>query len=173
MTCIVGIADGDSVYMGGDRGVSDDNVILKMSRSKVTQHGDFIIGYSGSLGVGQLMEFITYPKVTKATDVYKTIKIDLVEQVKSLYESHSRDIEDNGTDWLIGCKGRLFEFSSADWGVLEIQECSIGTGSPIALGSLYTSREIEDNPIIRITYALNAACELSPTCSLPVDILYI
>ena len=173
MTCIVGIADGDNVYIGGDRGISDNDTILKMSRPKVTQHGDFLIGYSGSLGVGQLMEFITYPKVTKTMDIYNTIRMDIVEQIKVLYESHSRDIEDNSTDWLIGCKGKLFHFTSADWGVLEIDECSIGTGSPIALGSLYTSKQLEDNPMIRITYALNAAIELSPTCSLPVDILYI
>jgi ATP-dependent protease HslVU (ClpYQ) peptidase subunit len=173
MTCIVGIADGDSVYIGGDRGISDNDTILKMSRPKVTQHGDFLIGYSGSLGVGQLMEFITYPKVTKTMDIYKTIRIDIVEQIKALYESHGRDIEDNATDWLIGCKGRLFEFSSSDWGVAELEEDSIGTGSTFALGSLYTSKHIEYTPIERINYALNAAIELSPTCSLPVDILYI
>lgn len=173
MTCIVGVSDGDTVYIGGDRGISDSDSILSMSRPKVTVSNDWIFGYSGSLGVGQLMEFITFPKVLKASDPYKLLRLDIVEQIKVLYESHSRDIEDNATDWLIGCKGRLFEFSTADWGVAEISEGAIGTGSPFALGSLYTSKDIESNPMIRITYALNAATTLSPTCAAPVDILYI
>lgn len=173
MTCIVGISDGETVYIGGDRGASDDTCIITLAQPKVKVNGDWIYGYSGSLGNGQLLDFINYPALKKTDDPYKIIKFDIVSQLKDLYESHGSDKDDNATDYLIGIKGRLFELSSEDWGVAEVQESSIGSGGNFALGSLYTSKELEDNPIVRITFALNAAITYSPTCQGPIDILYV
>jgi ATP-dependent protease HslVU (ClpYQ) peptidase subunit len=173
VTCIVGIADGDSVYMGGDRGASDDSSIISLSQSKVIVNGEWIYGYSGSLGNGQLLDFITFPALKKADDPYKILRFEIVPLIKDLYESHGSDKDDNATDYLIGVRGRLFELSSEDWGVAEVEEVAIGSGGNFALGSLYTSKDTIDNPIIRITYALNAAITYSPTCQLPIDIKYI
>jgi ATP-dependent protease HslVU (ClpYQ) peptidase subunit len=171
MTCVVGLTDGSNVYIGADRGASDGDVILSMHRPKVTKKDGWLFGYAGSLGTGQLIEFVSLPKVLKNDDPYKVLRMDIVEQLKVVYDSHGRDIEDNGTDWLIGYKDRLFELSSGDWGVFEVTQSAIGTGSPIALGSLYTSKE-EKNSMIRLTYALEAAITYSPTCQGPIDILY-
>lgn len=173
MTCIVGISDGETVYIGGDRGASDESCIITLSQPKVKTNGEWIYAYSGSLGNGQLLDFINYPALKKTDDVYKIVRFDIVSQLKDLYESHGSEKDDNATDYLIGIRGRLFELSSEDWGVAEVQETSIGSGGNFALGSLYTSKELEDNPIVRITLALNAAITYSPTCQGPTDILYV
>ena len=173
MTCIVGIADGSNVYMGGDRGASDEHTIVSIAQPKVKVNGLWIHGYSGSLGNGQLLDFINFPATLKKTDdPYKIIKFDIVPQIKALMESHGSIKDDDATDYLIGCKGRLFELSSEDWGVAEVEQISIGSGNNYALGSLYSTIEI-DNPIVRITIALNAAITYSPTCQGPCDVLYI
>lgn len=173
MTCIVGIAANDIVYIGGDRGVSDDNSISAMSRPKVTAKGEWVFGYAGSLGTGQLIEFITLPKLLKNDDPYFIIKTTVVEELRRLYDTHGRDIEDNSTDWLIGCRGRLFELSSSDWSVLEIEESAIGSGGSFAMGSLHTTKQYEvATPIYRINSALQAAIDLSPTCLGPMDIVH-
>jgi ATP-dependent protease HslVU (ClpYQ) peptidase subunit len=171
VTCVVGIVDNGSVYIGADRGASDNDVILSMHRPKVTKKDGWIFGYAGSLGTGQLIEFISLPKVLKADDPYKLLRLDIVEKLKAIYDTHGRDAEDNGTDWIIGYKDRLFELSSGDWGVFEVTQSAIGTGSTIALGSLYTSKG-EDNAMLRVSSALEAAIEYSPTCQGPIDILY-
>lgn len=171
MTCVVGVVDSNGVYIGADRGASDNDSILSMSRPKVTQRDGWIFGYAGSLGTGQLIEFITLPKVLKNDDPFKILRLNIVEELKKAYDAYGRDIEDNGTDWLIGYKDRLFEMSSGDWGVFEVSQSAIGTGSPFALGSLYTSQE-ESNTMLRVTYALEAAITYSPTCQGPIDILY-
>lgn len=171
MTCIVGISDGDTVYIGGDRGVSDGETILSMSRPKVHIKEDWIFGYSGDLGVGQFLEVIKFPIVEDTSDPYMLIVNELIY---TLHEKIDDFIKDDGpqADILLGCKGRLFELNTEAWGVCEVKETAIGSGSQIALGSLYTSKQLETNPMIRITYALNAATELSTTCANPVDILY-
>jgi ATP-dependent protease HslVU (ClpYQ) peptidase subunit len=169
MTVIVGISNDTNVYIGGDRGVSDDNVILSMSRPKISQRDGWIFGYAGTLGTGQLIEFISLPKVLKNDDPYKLLRMDIVEQLKKAYDAFGRDTEDNGTDWLVGYGNRLFEMSSGDWGVLEIDCTAIGTGSPFALGSLHTSQNWRDTKK-RIQKAIEASIQYSPTCSGPIDI---
>jgi ATP-dependent protease HslVU (ClpYQ) peptidase subunit len=169
MTVIVGIANDTNVYIGGDRGVSDNDIILSMSRPKISQRGGWIFGYAGTLGTGQLIEFITLPKVAKGEDPYKVLRLDIVEELKKAYDIYGRDIEDNGTDWLIGYSNRLFEISSGDWGVLEVSQSAIGTGSTFALGSLHTSQNWRDTKK-RITKAIESSIQYSPTCAGPIDI---
>ena len=173
MTCIVGISDGKNVYIGGDRGASDDSAIISIAQSKVIVNGDWIYGYSGSLGNGQLFDFLNFPATIKKTDdVYKIIRFNLVPQLKELFETHGSTKDDDATDYLIGVKGRLFELSSEDWGVAEVKETAIGSGGNFALGSLFSTQDIE-NPIVRVTIALNAATTYSPTCQGPLDIFYV
>jgi len=169
MTVIVGVSDKDTVYIGGDRGVSDSDSILSMSRPKITKRDGWVFGYAGTLGTGQLIEFINLPKVNKTDDIYKLLRMNIVQQLKLLYETHGRDTDDNGTDWLIGYGNRLFELSSGDWGVLEVEYSAIGSGSTLALGSLYTSQSWKDQKR-RVHQSLESAIFFSPTCKHPIDI---
>jgi len=172
MTCIVGIASEGKVCIGGDRGISNESVILPLSRPKVYKRDKWIFGYSGSVGTGQLIEFVNLPEVG-FKDPYAIIRIELVPIIRDAIESFGSSDADNAADFLIGYDGRLFELSTEDWGVLEIEESSIGTGSIIALGSLYTTRYMDMNIEERVTLALDAAIELSPGCAAPVDILWV
>ena len=172
MTCIVGIAKDGVVYMGGDRGASDDNVILSMSRPKIVQINNYLIGYAGSQGIGQLAHMIDLPPIGK--NIEKTLRTTFVKTLKAAIEEYGNasNVDDNATDWLIGVDGKLFEISSVDWQVTEFEYTAIGTGGPIALGSLHTSQTWKDNQK-RIRYALQAAVDTSPSCSGPIDILHI
>lgn len=171
MTCIVGITNGFNVYMGGERSASDGESIISMSRPKIHVREDWIFGYAGNIGTGQLLEMIPLPIVGEDDDPYFLLRLQVVEDLKKAIDSFGDD-ESDDTDFLIGCKGRLFEFSTDGWGVVEVFETSIGTGTSYALGSLYTSIG-ETDPERRIELALGAAITYSPTCQGPWDILKI
>lgn len=172
MTCIVGIADGDNVWIGGDRASSDGNTILSLSRPKVARHGEYLIGYAGSLGIGQLAQMIDIPPAVR--NIEKVLRTTFVKSLKSAIEEfgNASHLEDNSTDFLVGVKGRLFEISSDDWQVGEYAYSAIGSGNNIALGSLHTTQNWKDNHK-RIHVALDAAITLSPSCQGPIDILKI
>ena len=169
MTCIVSIVDKGVIYMGGDRSASDDISIISMKTPKVYIRDEWIYGYAGTIGIGQLMNYIDLP--SPEGDVEKLIRLDICNSLKSAIDTYARDVENDETGFLIGAKGRLFEFNVGDWGVLEVKESSIGSGSQIALGSLHTS--IDSDPIDRIGIALGAAITYSPSCQGPIDIIYI
>lgn len=168
MTVIVSITDGDTIYMGGDRAASDEECIVSLSRPKIHVKDGWIFGYSGSLGTGQLMEFVNFPDPYK-DDPYKLLRLDVVSNLKRMMDSNGDADKDNGTDFLIGTRGRVFEFNTSDWSVAEVDEVAVGSGSHFALGSLYTS--IDKAPIERIGLALSAAITYSPTCQGPIDVL--
>lgn len=166
MTCIVGLVDNGTVYIGGDRSIGDESSILSSPVSKVGVRDQWIYGYSGTIGIGQLVEIINLPRAEGAD--YKTIKTKIAPALAVAIDNYSREAADHDTQWLIGVNGRLYELSAADWGVVEVQYTAIGAGSQIALGSLYTS--IDKSPIDRVELSLEAAITLSPMCQGPIDV---
>jgi 20S proteasome alpha/beta subunit len=172
MTIIVGAVENNTIYIGGDRGASDEESIISLSRPKIYIKGGWVFGYSGSLGTGQLMEFVEFP-VPSGEDVYRLLRLDIVSNLKSLIEDHGNSDSEHASEFIIGSQGRLFEFNTADWSVAEVQETAVGSGSQLALGSLYTTYIYKDTMHIedRISLALDAAITYSPTCQEPIDIL--
>lgn len=166
MTCIVGIVDNGTIYIGGDRSASDEVSIISMKQPKVYVRDEWIYGYAGTIGEGQWMNYIDLP--SPEGDVERIIKTKVANL---LHENMDNCNSESDTSFIIGARGRLFEFSIQDWGVIEVEETSIGSGHQIAFGSLYTS--IGREPIERIGTALGAAITYSPSCQGPIDILYI
>lgn len=172
MTCIVGISNGIDVYIGGDRGASDGSSIVSLSAPKVYIRGEWIFGYAGSMGIGQMMQCITMPDIEKDEDVFMVLRMDVVQAFKSILDDQGITIDENtDTNFLIGARGRLFEFNPSDWSVAEIKETAIGSGGNFALGSLHTTYSIPIPIVERIEHALKAAITYSPTCQGPIDIL--
>lgn len=168
MTAIVGIAHEGVIYIGGERGISNGDSILSMSRPKIGVRGDWIYGYAGDLGIGQLLDVIDLPIVKDIDDPYMLI---LNELIYTLHERIDKFIktDEPQADFIIGCKGRLFELNTEAWGIAEVQETAIGSGTQYCLGSLYSS--IDKAPEERIVLALGSAITYSPTCQGPIDIL--
>ena len=87
-----------------------------------------------------------------------------------LYGSHDPE---HSSEFIIGTQGRLFELSTADWSVAEVNETALGSGSPFALGSLYTTKDFPATHEFRINMAIEAAITYSPSCQGWVDILNV
>lgn len=168
MTCIVGITDGDMVYIGGDRAASDGDSIVSIKNPKVYSSNDWVYGYAGTIGIGQLLSYIPLPN--EVDNIFTYIRFTIVEELKKAIDSFTNPPTEHDTSWLIGKNGRLFELSSQDWGVCEIDQTAIGSGSQYAFGSLYTS--IDKDPVDRIGLALGAAITYSPMCQGPIDIVF-
>ena len=171
MTIIVGIADKGNVYIGSDRGVSDDMSIVSLSRPKVHINNDWAFGYSGSVGVGQLMELIDMPDAGE--DPYKTLRTDVVSHMRNAIDLYGNTSPECTAEFIIGTQGRLFELSTADWSVAEVEETALGSGGPFALGSLFTTKDFPASPEYRIEMALNAAITCSPSCQGGIDIINV
>jgi 20S proteasome alpha/beta subunit len=171
MTILAGLTHGGKVYLGADRAMSDSNFISPLAKPKIRKVGPYIIGYSGSLGTGQLTTFATYPDVN-THNLEQWMRMTFCGVLQRAAEEYKIDInvDDNAADLLVGIQGRLFEISTVDWSVGEYNMIATGSGFPFAMGSLHTTR-FTDDPQWRIREAVGAAIKYSPSCVGPIDVL--
>lgn len=180
MTCIVGLADGKNVWIGGDSltGNSDYNMTMRNPKVIKREVGELeiIFGGSGTHRGGYLIEKMTFPEFVKGTDVEEYIGIHLVNSIRETYRNNGYLTLDNNKEehdctFLFGIGGRLFGLWS-DFGIVESQEgyWAIGSGMYLALGSLYTTRTMDIKPFERVNMALFAAIAHNPYVCSPIHI---
>ncbi len=163
MTCIVGLVDNSGVYIGGDSaGVGGDLSYSVRADRKVFRNGDCLMGFTASFRMGQLLAFkLEPPKRHPDTDVYRYMVTDFIDKVRDClksggYASRDKETEIGGT-FLVAYSGRLFTiFDDYQVGENINGMASVGCGSDIALGSLYSTASSTD-PVARINTALQAA----------------
>ena len=168
MTCIAGFVEKGKVCIGGDSaGVAGFNIVSRKD-TKVFRNGDFIIGYTSSFRMGQLLRFsFKPPKVPKNMDVYEYLCTLFVDEIRETYKKggylrKSDDVESGGC-FLVGYKGRLFNIDS-DFEVGENRDNfdSVGCGCSYALGALDAlSKDTEIDSTTKIYKALEAATKFS------------
>jgi len=175
MTCIVGLVDGGKVYIGGDSaGVGGYSLTVRADR-KVFKNGDFIMGFTSSFRMGQLLAHAFTPPARHAgIDVYKFMVTDFVNAVRDClkaggYATKHDEVESGGT-FLIGYEGRLFNIQD-DYQVGENLDGfdACGCGCEIAFGALYANRTAKPRDRVRI--ALEAAERFSAGVRAPFHIV--
>lgn len=167
MTCIVGIQDRGSVWIGGDSaGVSGLDVTLRRDPKAFINH-DFAIGYTTSFRMGQLLRFqFVPPKIPKGQDLYQYMVTHFVEAVRQCFKAggfHDQDNKNHGGEFLVGYKDRLFTVDN-DFQVAEDYPdyAAIGCGAKYALGCLSVQERLANQQARkRIEQALDVAAQFS------------
>ena len=160
MTCIVGLVDDGKVYIGGDSaGVGGYDLTVRADK-KVFRNGDFVMGFTSSFRMGNLLQHtLEPPRRHPDDDIHKYMVSDFVDAVRAClkkggYATKQNESETGGT-FLVGYEGRLFTIHD-DYQVGEGLDnfAACGCGESFALGSLYTSK---GSPRSRVLQALSAA----------------
>jgi ATP-dependent protease HslVU (ClpYQ) peptidase subunit len=167
MTCIIGFADKDKVYIGGDSaGVSGYSIHIRADE-KVFRNGPFIMGFTSSFRMGQLLRYVFQPPEQPADmDDRKFMVAVFIPAVKKCFKSggfqRSKDGGDRGGAFLVGYKGRLYEIDE-DYqvGLLADNVASVGCGESVALGAMYGLAHTKLDPIAKILKALEITSYLN------------
>ena len=171
MTAIIGIKNSEHVCLYSDRGASDSESIVAMTTPKIWQVSDNIIaGYAGSGGLGQMIQYMKWP--TFDGDAMEYLRASLAPAIIKAREKMAGKDEEEAS-LLIGIKTitpMLFEMDTSDYSVFPFDYTAIGSGGPIALGSLHsTTGSLES----RGKKAILAAIDHSPSCLGPFDNLFL
>jgi 20S proteasome alpha/beta subunit len=171
MTAIVGIRDEESVCLYSDRGASDSDTIVSMTTPKIWKVSENIIaGYAGSGGLGQMIQYMKWPVLEG--DPMKYLRATLAPAIIKGREKMAGKDEEEAS--LLICiktiEPMLFEMDTSDYSVFPFDYTAIGSGGPIALGSLHsTTGSLES----RGKKAIMAAIDHSPSCKGPFDSLFL
>ena len=158
MTCIVGIAENGRVYMGCDSAAIQDWESRITRMPKVFILGEFIIGYTTSFRMGQILRhFLEVRKQESGEDTFSYMVKVFSESVRDCLKAKAFTTVSNNTErggqFLVGYHGRLYSAES-DFQVSEWCDdfSAIGVGAPYALGAL---KALDGKPRQRIIKALS------------------
>lgn len=172
MTCIVAIAHEGTIYMGADRGHSTTGWISSSTRPKISQHGEYLFGYSSNAGIGQwIQQGMNFPYIEQDIDPYKHLITIFMPALRDFLQDNDikRDGDQHEADLYLGFRGKVYEINTDHMYCTEYDEIAGGSGYQYAFGSLYTS--IDKDPLMRVHLAIGAAITYSPSCQGPIDIL--
>jgi ATP-dependent protease HslVU (ClpYQ) peptidase subunit len=161
MTAIVGLAQGGSVFIGGDSaGVAGLSLAVRAD-AKVFRNGRYLFGFTTSFRMGQLIRYsLTLPKPKGDLDSFMaTTFIDALRECLKTggWARKENDREEGGT-FLVGVRGQLFTVHE-DYQVGKPADgfAAVGCGDQIALGALYATAGTGLKPRRRVKLALRAA----------------
>lgn len=166
MTCIVGIADGNSVVIGGDSaGVANYDRTIRAD-VKVFKVGPMVMGFTSSFRMGQLLHhrLAPLPKHGPRLSAEAYLVGPFINAVRGTLSAGGWLSTDNGQEeggqFLVGYRGRLYQIDS-DFQVGDPvdQVAAIGCGESYALGALHATPR--KGTKARIRHALEAACHYS------------
>jgi len=174
LTCIIGLETDNGVIIGGDSGSSDGYDIHVTRLKKVFKQGKFLIGYTSSFRMGQILQYRLEvdPQKKDQNDLeyLATTFIDAVR--KCLKEGGYKKVEheqESGGTFLVGYKKRLYTVDS-DFQVNSNSDgfWAIGSGKDFALGCMLMNKSL--SPKKRIKQALKAAGHFSSSVCGPYHV---
>lgn len=170
MTCIVALEDDGKIYMGADSSAIDGEQISLRQEPKIFKCGDFLIGFCHSFRYGQIIEHCFKPPKVTEKNIVKYMVTKFVPELKITLAVN--DFDEKESCMIVGYKGKIF-YVESDWnvGYDKTNYYAIGSGAPVALGSLYSTEG--QHPLDRIRIALEAAQEFTISVRGPFNYLDI
>lgn len=177
MTCIAAIKTKDSIWIGGDSTISDDNSKSGMKQSKVFLSGTDIIGCAGDLRFISLMSNWLYPERLPSTTISKYIHIDLVNSIREHLSEGGYVIKDNeqekiGSNMIFTYEKELY-LMDENFGIWspDSNYGAIGSGADVAMGVLFALAKLKTSEEEKITTCLDAASKYAIGVGPPYKIL--
>ena len=161
MTCVVGMVHKGRVYIGVDSAAVSGWTRRESELSKVFRRGPFLIGYTTSFRMGQLLEhqLVVPPQEADQSDMGFMVN-NFIEAARKLFKDRGfTKVESNkekGGQYLVGYRGRLYSIET-DFQVGEMSDKydAVGSGSDFALGAMAALPKL--SPTRRIRRALEIA----------------
>ena len=170
LTCIVSLVHNNNVYIGGDSAASSGTSICIRKDKKVFQNGPFIMGFTNSFRMGQLLHYKFVPPAQEVKDDLEYMTTSFIDNVRTCFSmngfSFDKEDDSDGGVFLVGYKGVLYVVDSDfQVGLPSTPYYAIGCGTDLALGSLFST--VGKSAEKRIVMALEAASEFSSAVSPP------
>jgi len=153
MTCIIGLVENGEVYIGADGASSNGHFIENARIEKVFRNGKYVIAYTSSFRMGQLLQYcISLPdppeKVTLKFMVEEFIEI-VRDEFKKYGYSKVESNEETGGTFIVGVNNSLFHVYN-DYQVGHYQDGFTvdGSGRYFAVGAMEALKDFDPEPRI-------------------------
>lgn len=171
MTVLVGVEHDGGAIIGADSFFGNGSEYSLTADTKVFWVDGVLFGTCGSARLKQLFKYrLTVPSQRRGKGDDEYVATDLADAIKECLKDNDFAKEDSGRTqggaFLMAYNGKLYQ-GQRDFDLVRVADGynSRGAGSAIALGALHATRG--EDPMVRVHYALDAACSHSPWCRPP------
>lgn len=178
MTCIVGLVADGRVLIGGDSAGSDGWAVRVRADSKVFRVGPYVLGFTTSFRMGQLLRYQLTVNPPDSWDVDRFMSTTFVDAVrKTLREGgwlKTDDGREQGGTFLVAAGDRLYTINSdLQIGLDDAGYAAVGSGYLVALGSLHTTQRHTTGLTAeeKVVAALDAAADIASGVRGPFTVL--
>jgi ATP-dependent protease HslVU (ClpYQ) peptidase subunit len=181
LTCIVGLEDKGSVWIGADscgiggwdiRERQDPKVFRLIDNKKA------VLGFTTSFRMGQLLMYEKgiIPKKNNYKDAHHLMVSGVIPNIRKVFmDGGFTTIESNvesGGSFLLGYEGELWTiYNDFQVGRNICGYEAMGSGAEYAIGSLHSTEAIHLRPRLRVLAALRAAAKFNAAVSAPFTIM--
>ena len=160
MTCIAAIAQNGKVWMAGDSGGCAGWDLVIRADQKVFVNGPFLMGFTTSWRMGQILRYSFSSPEQKCKDDMKYMVTTFIDAVRKAMADggymKKHDEVETGGDFLVGYRGRIYRIFSD----FQVQETACGydacgCGASYALGAIHSLPKLA--PKVRLKAAMKAA----------------
>ena len=118
MSVVIAVSDGETIEAGADSAVGSPEEIYELLEPKVFVRGDYLIGYCGSLRIGQILRYQTeLPEPPPDGNLTAFLVQEVVPEIQRAVEVAGAAGKDhflpNKTVILLGCRGGLWSIRGA------------------------------------------------------------
>ena len=178
MTAVVGLVDKETgdVFIGGDSaGVAGLNITVRTD-PKVFQNGPFLIGFTSSFRMGNILRFrFSPPAQTVHQEDFQYMTTDFVDALRKCFSQNGYGDKEAtfGGNFLVGYKGNLYNIQGDHQvGMSAAPYDAVGCGEPFSKGCFFATEGSNLKPAERVKLALEAATNFSGGVRPPYIILY-
>lgn len=174
MTCIIGLVSEGRIYLGGDSAAPSGWNIRITRTPKVFKKSNFLIGYTSSFRMGQLLQhrLTVGPQGGECDNSYmvNTFTEAVRQCLKDYGYSKTENNREEGGQFLVGYRGHLYHVYN-DFQVAEFVDDygAVGCGEGYALGAMKAMSDVE--PKARIEKSLEIAAYFSNGVAGPFHIV--
>ncbi len=191
MTCIVAVTDGTRALIGGDSAAVGEHELHLRATRKVFRTGPYLIGFTRSWRMGQILRHGTRfpdPPATREGEALEHFMVcEFVPAVRAAFKEHGfaktarvtigMDLIEEGQElsgvFLVALAGQIFEVR-ADYQVMRpiAAHAAVGSGATAALGALHAlSTDAQLSLEARARTALEAAELYTPSVRRPFHLV--
>ena len=172
MSCVIGLVHKKRVYLASDGVAStEDGDTRPIDAIKLFRKGNYLFGFAGSIRTGQIIQHGDFDIPKSIWGWPDAIREQITEKGAIITGECQGELQ--SSNFLIGFKQGLLYEMLADFQMNQVNETgytAIGAGSTVALGSLYTTADLDWSPEDRLYKALNAATQFVRSCGPPFKI---
>ncbi len=172
MSCVIGLVEENRIYLAADGyATTEDGERRPIICNKIIRNGPFLMGYTGSVRTGQIMDAGDFEPPETIATFAETARQHLY--AKGCVATAEGGISMHTSNFLIVFDGKLYEML-IDFQINKVlgNFTSIGSGAAYAMGAMHILEKTKMEPLRKLELALDTASCYHTAVGPPYDFEY-